>query len=409
MVIILIMIIDRRGLTERIQTSKKWVLVYGRRKTGKTFIVENTVSYDDYFFVNRNKTILDKISLNVLSYDAFVIVFQRTIQQGGTIVIDEFHRLGQDFLDLLHSSPKKGKVILITSTLYLAKKLLSSNSAILGLFNEVRVDLISLEDALKALSKHKIVNKTFFELAILAREPLAIDYLILDNSLNTAVQVLIGSAQSVPALIGEIFIEEERTNTMVYSGILSAVATGNLSSGRISSYLFSRKLIQKDDPSIIQPYLLNLIKFGLLKRITIFNKSKYAYKIQSPLVRLYYIAQERLGISERQVSERELGELVNDIMPRIVEDSIRELISTSEDLIETIIEDVDYDVDGFLLKHKKPEIVLEVKWRNRVRNLRDVESHLLRFSAKEHILFVPNKGELKSRAIKIMDPGDYRK
>ena len=404
--IIHIVIIQRKKLTEKIETSEKWVLIYGRRKTGKTYIVENTVSYDDYFFVNRNRTILDKISSQVLDYNTFVAIFLRSVQQRRTIVIDEFHRLGEEFLDVLHSSRKSGKVILITSTLLLAKKLLSGNSALLGLFNEIQVDIISLDDALRELKDRKVSKKDRLELAILAREPLAIDYLSSEDSVHTAVRILLGSAQSVPALIGEIFTEEERVNTMVYNGIMSAVATGNVSSGRISSYLFSRKLIQKDDPSIVQQYLLNLLKFGLMRRVAIFNKKKFVYKIQSPLVRLYFYAQEKLGLSERQVSERELVDLVTTVMPRIVEDNVRELISSTEGLVETIIEDSDFEVDGYLIKHDKPHIALEVKWRNRVRELHTIESNLRRIPAESHILFVPDKEVLQSKLIRVVDPDD---
>ena len=51
--IIPVKIIEKNELVNRIKNSKKWVFVYGRRKTGKTFIVENNIEYDEYFFVNR--------------------------------------------------------------------------------------------------------------------------------------------------------------------------------------------------------------------------------------------------------------------------------------------------------------------------------------------------------------------
>ena len=63
------------------------------------------------------------------------------------------------------------------------------------------------------------------------------------------------SVKTIPALVGEIFTEEERSISAVYEGILRAIANGKTVSGEISSYLFSRKLIKKDDPSIVQQYL----------------------------------------------------------------------------------------------------------------------------------------------------------
>ena len=53
------MIIERIEVDE-IKKIKKWLLIYGRRKTGKTFLVENFLKYDEYFFVKRDRTILSK-------------------------------------------------------------------------------------------------------------------------------------------------------------------------------------------------------------------------------------------------------------------------------------------------------------------------------------------------------------
>ena len=95
--IILMMIIPRTDLTHRIENSRKWVFIYGRRKTGKTFIVENTVKYDEFFFVNRNRSILDKKNNQIMNYETFTILFRRLLANNQTVVIDEFHRLATNF------------------------------------------------------------------------------------------------------------------------------------------------------------------------------------------------------------------------------------------------------------------------------------------------------------------------
>ena len=64
-------------------------------------------------------------------------------------------------------------------------------------------------------------------------------------------------------------------------------------------------------------------------------------------------------------------------MPILVEDNIREFLSEKFDLEETVVHAKDFDVDGCLLKFKKPEVVLEV-------NLKKV-------NAKKCLLFVPDK------------------
>ena len=404
--IILMMIIPRTDLTHRIENSRKWVFIYGRRKTGKTFIVENTVKYDEFFFVNRNRSILDKKNNQIMNYETFTILFRRLLANDQTVVIDEFHRLGDEFLDILHSVQKRGKLILITSTLFLARKLLTTHSPIMGLFNEIMVDIIPLDETLKELCKFQIQKKDLLELSIFAREPLAIDYMEGLSPTQTISEILLGSLKAIPALVGEIFREEERSLTMVYNGILSAVATGNISSGKISSFLFSRRLIQKDDPSIIQTYLGNLIKIGVLKKIIIFNKNRFAYKISSPLIRLFFYAEEKFAISDRSVSGKEIEEILSILLPRIVEDNVREIISLHENLVETIIEDSDYDVDGYLLHFERPQIALEVKWGDKENDISKIENKLLTIIAEKRVLFVTDRTNLSSEKISLMDVSD---
>jgi hypothetical protein len=399
------MIIDRIQLIKRIQNSTKWIFIYGRRKTGKTFIVENSINYDNYFFVNRNRTILNKEDNSILLYETFIEILRISLKNGRTVVVDEFHRLGDNFLDVIHSINKTGKLILITSTLFLARNMLSSNSPIMGLFNEINVDLINLSETLKEVSKINFDKNCLLQNAIIAREPLAIDYI--NNTSSSIIRdVLIGSIHTVPALVGEIFNEEERTNTAIYSGILSAVSTGNISSGKISSFLFLRKLIQKDDSSVIQSHLTNLVKIGLLRKIHIYNKNKFAYKINSPLIRLYYYAEEKIGLSEHFNSTEKVDEIINVLFPKIVEDNVREFLSIKYGLIETIMEDADYDVDGYLLHFKKPEIALEVKWRKNIKDIKQIESKLLSVDAEKHILFVQDKTNLFSDKMMIIDVND---
>src|SRR3989344_7891716 len=169
------MIIERPGETRKITEIKKWILVYGRRKTGKTFIVNNFVTHDEYFFVKANKSVLTGNN-EPISYEAFIEILRRSLEDHKTVVVDEFHRLGSDFFDFLHFTKKQGKLILISSTLFLSKKLVSGRSALLGLFAEVPIGLISLKDTIKSLEKIHISKREKLEVAILLREPIAIDY-----------------------------------------------------------------------------------------------------------------------------------------------------------------------------------------------------------------------------------------
>ena len=403
------MIIERPNEVKRIMEAKKWILVYGRRKTGKTFIIQNFIKYDEYFFVKKDRTIISERGNKTLVYDTFLEILQRALEEDKTVVIDEFHRLGQDFFDFLHYIKKSGKLLLVSSTLSLSKNLLSSHSPLLGIFKENKVSLIDLSDAINALKKLKLNKKELVEIAILLKEPFAIDYFDeRKDPRKVMCEILLGSVKTIPALVGEIFSEEERSISAVYEGILRAVADGKMVSGEISSYLSSRKLIKKDDPSIIQQYLTNLVEFGILKKVMVYNKNKFVYKHVSPIARLFYYADEKYNISERKVTEQEIARIIDELLPRIVEDEIREFIANRYGLLETILETADYDIDAYLLKFKKPEIAIEIKWKKTIEkeDIAKAEENLSKVKAKKKLLFVPDKRNLKSEKVDIIDISD---
>src|SRR3989338_2733720 len=406
MLVILMMIIDRVNEVKRINEINKWILVYGRRKTGKTFLINNFIKYDEYFFVKSDKNILSKNNESI-SYETFIEIFRRSLEDNKTVVVDEFHRLEGEFFDFLHNIKKQGKVILISSTLFLSKKLISSKSALLGFFAEVPIGLISFEDALKAIGKFNFTKKEKMELAILLREPIAIDYFDQRFSArDTIAKIISSSIKTIPALIGEIFVEEEREISAIYEGVLRAIAIGKVVSSEISSYLFSKKLISKDDPSLVTQYLNNLVLFGIIIRIKVFNKNRFIYKHVSPLGRIFYYADERYNLSERKASDKELMPIIDELMPRIVEDSVREFFAEKYGLRESVVEGKDFDIDGYLLNFKKPEIAIEVKWKSVGKeDIKKAEETLGRIDAPKKILFVPDKKGVSSK-LNVIDVGD---
>lgn len=404
------MIIERPEEIRRLNETRKWILVYGRRKTGKTFLVENFVDCDEYFFIKRDRGIISKKDNKTISYETFTEIIKRALEDNKIVVVDEFHRLGDDFFDFLHYTKKHGKLILISSTLFLSKKLFSSRSALLGFFAEMPIGLISIKDCIKTLNGFKLDKKQIVELAILLREPIAIDYFDEKKKARKILnEILIGSVKTIPALVGEIFTEEERSITAIYEGILRAVANGKVVSGEISSYLFSKRLIEKNDPSMIQQYLKNLIGVGIIKKIVVFGKKKFVYKHVSVLAKLFYYADEKYNISERKPDEKEMERIIDEIMPKIIEDNIREFFADKFGLKETVVEAKDYDVDACLLKFKKPEMVVEVKWKENVskEDIIKAEKSLGKIDAKKKILFVPDKKMLHSSILDIVDISDF--
>ncbi len=402
------MIIDREEV-QKIKELKPWILVYGRRKTGKTFLVRNFVKHDEYFFVKRSGEIITN-DKNI-SYETFKEIFKRAIDQNKTVVVDEFHRLNDDFFDYLHYIEKKGKVILISSTLFLSKKLVDSKTPLFGIFAEFQVDILKLKEVIKEVKKKRLSKKEIVELSILFREPLLIKYYSKDKTAREIFKQCIETTKYlVPALIGEIFIEEDRKLSKVYETILKSVAQGKIISSDISSYLFSNKLIQKDDPSTIQQYLTNLIHFGILKRIKIYNKKYFIYKHTSPLVYMYYYMEEKYNFSEKRTEELNIKQIIDEIYPLLVEDNIREFLANHFGLTESKIDGSDYDVDAYLLKFKKPEIAIEVKWKKSIskKEILRAEEILNKHESKRKILFVPNKNEVKFKtSLEVLDIFDF--
>jgi len=395
------MIIKRKE-AEYINNINKWILIYGRRKTGKTFLVKNFVRYDKYFFVKRDKNIINEKSIN---YDTFKELLIEYIKSNKVVAIDEFHRLGDDFLDFLHSIGRGGKLILISSTLHLSKKILAGKSPLLGLVAEVPLSLIPLDVCFKEISKLGFSKKDALELAVFCREPIAIEYIKKGGDARDIIKdIFYTTKHLVPALLGEIFLEEEKSLSKVYEGILRAIAVGKNKAGEIANYLFSRKLIEKESSTMIQQYLKNLIDFGIIKKILLVNKSDYFYDLVSPLMKLYFYADEKYNFSEEATIEK-AKLILNELMPKLVEANVRELIANKYGLREAILSEKDKEIDVFLLKFKKPYIVGEVKWgKIEVSEIEKIKDKLKQF--KNSFIFVPDKLEFEKDP-KIKDISDF--
>ncbi|VVB76663.1 AAA domain protein [uncultured archaeon] len=402
-------IVNRPKELETIAGVRKWTLIYGRRKTGKTFLVERFVKYDDYFFVNRDRTILSKISNLRMTYDMLVELLRRDLADGKTVVIDEFQRLGEPFLDLLHSMKKSGRLILLTSTLFFAKNLLHSRSPLLGLFHEAQIGLMRLDDCLLALNGRISSKQQLLESAVMIREPITVDYFEEKEDVRkTFVKILRGLANTVPALVGEIFLEEDRGLSATYEGIIRAVANGRVVSSEVASALFASRLIPKDDPSSIQPYLENLVRIGILRKLPLYGRKKrFVYKVASPLVRLFFYADEKYGIADRSFEDAEAERIIDALLPHIIEDELREYLANKLGLQENLLDDGDYELDGILTRFNKPALLLEVKWgKVNQAEVDATEDKLNRIEAARRILFVQDKKGLKSKALEIIDVGD---
>jgi len=373
---------------ERWKNIGRWVLVYGRRKTGKSFFIRNFIDYDSYFFVSRNREIF--IDYEKLSYEAFVREVFRLLSESKVVVIDEIQRLPQEFFDRLHNFGVKGNLIAVSSTIWIAKSLLGERSPLLGLFSEFNFQLIDEADILRNLIQIIDDPRKLVEYAVFLREPWLVP--LFEKAADFMSALASNIRFSIPALVGEIFLEEDRTFTSVYEGILKAVANGKRVSTEITNTLFSLKLIPMQNPSLVHPYLKILTQIGLLDKVKVYGKRKYYYYHTSPLTDLYYYADSKYGISERDVPEDQMRKILELKIPFYVEHFFAKLLARTFGLWREILVTREFEVDIALTDFKRLKVVGEVKWKNYIdrREINDIEDVLSKFNCKR-MLIVPEE------------------
>jgi hypothetical protein len=398
--------IIRNKELERFKKAGNYILVYGRRKTGKSFLIKNYINWDKFYFVGRNNVIYDEDTK--IFYESFEREVMHFLKEGKTVVIDEFQRLPVQFLDRLHSFGKKGKLILISSTLLLTKKILNKNSPILGMFSEIKIPLIDEIDILLGLQKY-LKGKKLIEYSLYLREPWLIP-LFEKNKKDFILEVFLQSKLSIPALIGEIFFEEERHLSKVYEAILKAVSDGKRITTEIANLLYSEKLIPKNDPSVVHPYLDILCKVGILEKIKEIRKRKFFYYHTSCAIDTYYYLDTKYGFSEREIAVGEIKKVINTLLPRHIENFFGNILSKIFNLKREVFKEKDYDIDIVLSDLKKPKIVAEVKWKKITKkDLEKIYQNLNRINAEKKILIIPQKEQSGYKNIQIWDIQDISK
>ncbi len=376
---------------DRIKDAGQWVFIYGRRKTGKTFFVKNFLKWDEYFFIGK-EAIFDK-DLNRINYDTFLEIFKRSIGSKA-IVIDEFHRLPESFFDLLHYIGKKGDLVVLSSTLWLSKKLLGQGSPMLGLFTPFQMNLTDERDVIAYLAGKGVEGAELVEAGIYLREVTLIPN-YKPPARKFMVSHILNYKSFVKDMIREIFDEEGREISKVYEGIMEAVASGKSVSTEMSSHLYSVGAIPKDNPGFIQRYLDALVNIGILGRTKVFEGRKYRYFHTSPLLDLYFYLNQKYGFGECDVPLEFIEKVVDEKLPFHAEMFFTNLLSKICGLQKTIIDDPQIDIA--LMSFKKLALVGEVKWKKRIRadEIKSIEQKLSEFGNIRKILVVPEMKALE--------------
>lgn len=352
-------IIGRKEAKE-IEKEKSWLLVYGRRKTGKTFLLRNFCKLDRYFLVKRDLSIFSdekQITLEEMSK-----AVKELLSRGETVAIDEFQRLPESFLEELTLLHPKGKLIISGSSMRIVKKFFEPRSALLGFFTPMKIGFISPINILSEL-KEKFKPAGAIELATFAREPWLIPLFGGENITEFVYKVVTKSKLIISSLIGEVFSEEERELSKKYEAILSLVGSGVWNTKDIASILYSRRLIPEPSVTNILQYIKNLEEMELLESIKIFNSKSNFYRLSSPIMNIYYYLESRYNISNREISLEEIKPTLERLINLEIQNFVADFFAEKSSGRKEYYMSPEKEFDFIITKRNKLEIVGEVKWK----------------------------------------------
>ncbi len=385
-------IIHRKSLEEFLK-SKGRRLLYGRRKTGKTFYARLVLGDYDYFIVRRGGLFynpVEDLELDVRS-------FTRLCRRLDKVIVDEFHRAPPIFFDIVQTGECSGELVFITSTLHYHKRLIEGVDAPLkGLFTSYRVGLISPIDLLR----HRWTvepSKEWFEILVFYQEPVLLDRKIMD--------IVIGGKDIAQSLVGEVLSEEDQVAVERFNAILEAVAAGRTRLTEIAGYLHSRGLLPKQTTSLITKYMDIMVKIGLLERIPVWGKKRrHVYRHVSPLTSIQYYLHTRYEHFDIQLPWGFLEKAVSQYLPLLVEQFVERLLAEAWGLKPVKILEPD-EIDIGLVEYKKLRIVGEVKWKSKISRseIKRIESKLYSYPEAEKILIVPDETIVPETELKILD------
>ena len=367
-------------------------MLFGRRKTGKTFYARLTLPDYKYYIVRRGGKFFDPEEGE--EYD--LKVFLKLCNDD--VIVDEFHRADPKFFDALQAGQCSGNIVLITSTMHFHKKFIEGvNAPLKGLFSIKKVGLLSPIELLAS----GIKSKEDFEMSIWYQEPTLIGKSVEDCILSGSI--------FARSLIGEILDEEDVSQSRRYNAILESIAFGKNSLSEIANYLYKEGLIEKASTSFITKYIDIMIKTGLIERVEIWGKKKGSfYRHVSPLTEIVYYLDAKYDLKDLNLPWGFIKDSVYVRLPFLVERFIERYLAEYFGMKPVKI--MEPEIDIALVKFKKLSLVAEVKWREEItkKEIKKVERKLESFPDARKILVVPDKSTVPKTEIEVWDINDLK-
>ena len=358
------MLVIERSEVGEIEDHPSWVLIYGRRKVGKTYILSNFIKHDAFVSVRRDRiSFASGLSMSrVTSSEALVDMIGPVLNEGRTVVVDEFQRLPESFLDEVATFHPHGRLILSGSSRGVLSRVFGVGSPMLFLASPIHIGLVRPTDILRSLADHPPERALPFGAYL--RDPWLAPMMKGGESLLPFLHgVMASSRLAVPALIGEIFTESDRSLTQVYEGVIRALGARLWKPGDVSSRLHESGLVSDGGSTQVMQYLQNLREMGLVDRVSVFGKARQkAYRLASNVMDTFYYLADKHRIDEEDRPLKEMEENLRGCVSRGMERFVGELFAQ---VMEGQVEySFDPEIDFIITqgRARKPLMAGEVRW-----------------------------------------------
>ena len=384
---------------------KGWLLIFGRRKVGKTYLLKNFIEWDRFFMVKRDGSIINEKEKPVVYDDIRDLLsdLKSYLMNNETVVLDEFQRLPESFWDEISLIHPEGRLILSGSSLRIVDRVLSNKSPLLGMVYPVKIPLIRPSDILNGLSGQMDPVRAI-TMAPFMQDPWTIPMLEEKENIRDIIPIL---RYVVPGLLGEVFSEEERELTRTYESIISLLGSGLEDYNRMGKVLCDRGIVSNPNSSSVIPYLKNLVKMGLVSEYKRWKVRGSVYRLTSHVMKTYYYLESRYDLENREVPPEEMEPTLNKLVQFSVEEFLADFFGDVLQGRVEVLKKRDMELDIFITRRNKPYLVGEVKWgKAGINDIKDFKEKVEDFSCRK--VFVTRE-KIEDDEIEVMGPEDIVK